>query len=315
MLNLYLLRSFVAVAETLNYRRAAEQLNMAQPALSRQIQQLESELGAVLFERTKRRVALTPAGTYLRHEAEHLLAEAARVARRTGQIQRGEAGEVRIGHSSSSMQSVLPGLLRLLRDQLPDLHTELHELGNRTLVEQLLNRQLDLCLLPNATVPPTVASHTLYEEPFVLIVPAHLPLTGNGLADLRTYAHEPFILPPRPEGLGYVESVLRVCQEAGFTPQTAHESAYTASVLRLVEAGLGISIEPESSLRGVALNIRHEPIESAQRAVTYLIYLREREAELRAVLERLPGYQAAAQAHARFSLHPHHPDFDRQGLC
>lgn len=287
MLNLYLLRSFVCVADTLNYRRAAEQLNIAQPALSRQIQQLEGDLNALLFERTKRRVALTPAGTYLRHEAGHLLAQADRVQRRTGQIHRGEAGEIRIGHSSSSMQSVLPGLLRLLRDTLPDLHTELHELGNRTSIEQLLNRQLDICLLPNATVPPAVASHTLYQEPFALIVPAHLPLTGNGLADLRTYAREPFILPPQPEGLGYVESVRRVCQEAGFTPQTAHESAYTASVLRLVEAGLGITIEPLSSLRGLALQLNYEPIESAQQAATQLVYLHDREAELRPVLDRL----------------------------
>lgn len=292
MLNLYVLRSFVAVADTLNFRRAAEQLNMAQPALSRQIQQLESELGGpppgtLLFERNKRHVVLTPAGTYLRAEAEHLLAQAERVARRTGQIHRGEAGEVRIGHSSSSMQSVLPGLLRTLRETLPDLHTELHELGNQTLVEKLLNRQLDLCLLPNATVPPTVASHVLYQEPFALIVPAHLPLTGDGLADLRRYAREPFVLPPQPEGLGYVESVHRVCREAGFVPQTAHESAHTASVLRLVEAGLGIAIEPMSSLRGVALALNYEPIASAQQAITYLIYRRDREAELRPVLDRL----------------------------
>lgn len=109
------LKHFLRLTETLNFRRTAETTYIAQPALSRQIQQLGNEIGALLFRRDKRNVSLTPAGLYYRDEINRLVHQLDFSGKRAAQIHRGEAGEVRIGHASSAMQSVLPGLLVQLR--------------------------------------------------------------------------------------------------------------------------------------------------------------------------------------------------------
>jgi DNA-binding transcriptional LysR family regulator len=292
-MDLYQLRHFLVVAETRNFRRAAEQINLAQPALSRQIQQIEAETGALLFDRSKRRVELTDAGQFFREQLTEWLAQYDRIVRRTGQMHRGEAGELQIGHASSAMQSVLPGLLRKLRDARPDLHTVLLEESNTVLIEGLLNRRIDLALMPNAHLPAPLTAHTLYRENFVLIVPSDFALTGDDRADLRRCTDQPFILPPLTVGSGYVETIRALCREQGFVPQTAHESAFTASVLRLVEAGLGVAIEPKSSLGGVSLQLKWvELISASQQAEMQLVWHRDRDAELQPLLKLLVDDEA-----------------------
>ena len=112
-MDIYQLKNFLLLAERLNFRRAAEDTYIAQPALSRQIQQLEAEVGALLFRRDKRNVTLTPAGQNFQKEAHRLVEQWERACRRTGQIHRGEAGEIRIGHATSAMHSILARLLVL----------------------------------------------------------------------------------------------------------------------------------------------------------------------------------------------------------
>lgn len=126
-MDLHQLRHFLALAQTLNFRRTAETVFIAQPALSRQIQQLEREVDALLFKRDKRNVALTPAGTYLQGEATRLLEQLDAAFRRTAAIHRGEAGEIKNGHASSAMQSILPKLLISLRQETPGLRALLME--------------------------------------------------------------------------------------------------------------------------------------------------------------------------------------------
>lgn len=280
-MDLYQLKHFLALADTLNYRRTAETVFIAQPALSRQIQQLESEVGALLFRRDKRNVTLTPAGAYLRQEAGRLVEQLEQAFLRTAQIHRGEAGEIRIGHASSAMQSILPKLLVSIREKTPDLRALLMETTNRFQMEALQNREMDVGFSPNIIAPPDVSSRVVYTENFVVILPENHPVEVATFTDLSVFAHDAFILPPLSEGNGYVESIQALCQSYGFLPNIAYESAYSGTVLRLVEAGMGISIEPASTLRGQNLNIKTiELTDVPQKAEMRMLWLTDRTQEL-----------------------------------
>lgn len=285
-MDIYQLKHFLVLAETLNYRRTADLVFIAQPALSRQIQQLEQEVGALLFNRDKRTVTLTPAGTYLQQEAGRLIEQLDQAFKRTAQIHRGEAGEIRIGHASSAMQSVLPKLLVSIREQTPDLKALLMETTNRYQMEALQNREIDVGFSPNVIAPPSISSRMVYAENFVVLLPENHPIDPENVTDLSVFAQESFILPPQSEGNGYVESIQAICQQYGFLPRIAYESAYSGTVLRLVEAGMGISIEPVSTLRGQKLRIKTiELAHIPQKAEMRLLWLTERTKELEPFLK------------------------------
>ncbi|MFD2570728.1 LysR substrate-binding domain-containing protein [Spirosoma soli] len=280
-MDLYQLKHFLALANTLNYRRTAEAMSIAQPALSRQIQQLESEVGALLFYRNKRNISLTPAGVYLKHEAGRLVEQLEQTCRRTAQIHRGEAGDIRIGHASSAMQSILPKLLVSIRDKTPDLRALLMETTNRFQMEALQHREIDVGFSPNIIAPFDISSRVVYTENFVVILPENHPVSAHTFTDLSIFAHDAFILPPQAEGSGYVESIQALCQQYGFLPHIAYESAYSGTVLRLVEAGMGISIEPASTLRGQNLHLKTIELTNVpQKAEMRMLWLTERTAEL-----------------------------------
>ena len=280
-MDIHQLKYFLALADSLNYRRTAETIFIAQPALSRQIQQLESEIGALLFKRDRRNVALTPAGVYLRQEAGRLVEQLEGTFRRTAQIHRGEAGEIRIGHASSAMQSILPKVLVSLRQKTPDLRVLLMETTNRFQMDALQSRQIDVGFSPNIITPPNVSSRVVYEEDFVVLLPENHPVSAENFTDLSIFAQAAFILPPLSEGSGYVESIQALCQPYGFLPRVAYESAYSGTVLRLVEAGMGISIEPVSTLRGQNLRIKTIELTNVPlKAEMQMLWLTERTAEL-----------------------------------
>jgi DNA-binding transcriptional LysR family regulator len=137
MLDLRRLRYFVAVAESLHFGRAATRLHMSQPPLSRQIQQLERELGVLLFRRSKRRVELTDAGAYLLDQARRMLAEAETLAVRTRRVESGETGRLTLGFISTVDYSILPGLLSAYRAAHPGVMLELRELTTDVQLREL----------------------------------------------------------------------------------------------------------------------------------------------------------------------------------
>jgi LysR family transcriptional regulator, benzoate and cis,cis-muconate-responsive activator of ben and cat genes len=282
------LQNFLKVAETLNFRQASEQILIAQPALSRQIQQLEAEIGFQLFNRDRRRVELTESGKFFRLSVERLISQLDDAIRRGGEIERGEAGEIRIGHASSTMQSILPQLLKRLRHKYPQLKVVLFETTNKQQIERLRHREIDFGFVPNIFIPDDLSGYTLYEEFFHLIFSRNHWLSKNRSFNFRDLKHEDFILPPRKEGIGYVEFIERICQDYGFSPHTLHESPNAASVLRLVEADLGISIMGASALKGVKLNIDSMPLtDNNLKLRMSLIWLSERTEELSNILNLL----------------------------
>lgn len=275
------LKNFLVLCDTLNFRKAAEQINIVQPALSRQVQLLENELGALLFNRSKRSVSLTAAGIFFQKEAGRILHDLDKTMVRTAQLHNGEAGEIKVTHASSAMNAVVPSFLVKVKDKWPQLKTVVQEASNSQQVEMILARKTDFGIAPNINLPTEVHSKILYKENFVLILPGNHPLSKKRLTDLSVLKNETFILPQLSTGTGYVETILQICQGFGFKPKVAHESAHAAGVLRLVEAGLGISIEPVSSVRGTNMNIKLVELKNLpQKAVMTLFWLQEREDEL-----------------------------------
>jgi DNA-binding transcriptional LysR family regulator len=280
------IKNFLVLCDTLNFRKAAEQINIVQPALSRQIQLLESEMGAMLFNRSTGAVTLTEAGLFFQKEAQRILQDFDKTIIRTAQLHNGEAGEVRITHSSSAMNTVVPSFLVRVKNKWPDLKTIAQETSNFQQIEMLLARKTDMGVAPNIVLPPEVGSKILYKENFVLILPMDHPLSKKKLTDLSVLKKETFILPQLSTGVGYVETILQIFQGFGFKPKVAHESAHSIGVMRLVEAGLGISIEPMSSVRGANMNVKLIELKDLpQKAVMILFWLREREEELNRFIE------------------------------
>src|SRR5882762_6477939 len=275
------IKNFLVLCETLNFRKAAEQVNIVQPALSRQIQLLENEIGALLFNRSNRTVILTEAGIFFQKETNRILQDLNKTIVRTAQLHNGEAGEIRVTHASSAMNTVIPSFLVKVKHKWPNLKTIVHETSNFQQIEMLLARKTDLGIAPNILVPPEMNAKILYKENFVLILPHHHPLSKTKFTDLSVLKNETFILPQLSSGIGYVEAILQICQGFGFKPKVAHESAHSMGVLRLVEAGLGISIEPISSVRGVNMKIKRIELKNLpQKVEMILFWLREREEEL-----------------------------------
>ncbi len=275
------LKNYLVLCDTLNFRKAAVQINIVQPALSRQIQLLENEIGATLFDRSKRTVTLTEAGIFFKNEAERIIHDLNKIIIKTAQVHNGEAGEIRVTHASSAMNTVVPLFLVKMKDKWPNLKTIVHETSNQQQLEMLLARKTDMGIAPNIILPSEVNSKILYRENFVLILPGDHPLSEKKSIDIGALKDETFILPQLATGAGYVEAILQICQDAGFKPKVAHESAHSIGVLRLVEAGLGISIEPISSVRGANMNIKLIELKNLPQKVTMtLFWLRDCDEEL-----------------------------------
>lgn len=280
------IENFLKLSETLNFRKAADEIYIAQPALSRQIMALEEELGVVLFDRNKRNVALTTAGDYFKEECERILEDFERVKQRTFQIHKGEGGEIKIAHSSSSMQFLLPNILAKIQAEMPLMKTNLNETTNIYGINALINRTIDVAFGPNMIVPKELNTRTIYVENFVILLPQNHWLDENNFESLAQLADENFILPPRNESSGYVESLEALCQSYGFIPKVAYQSGNSNTVLRLVEAGLGISIEPKSALSGQNMNVKYIELSNISlKSSMLMVWLRGREKDLKPFFE------------------------------
>lgn len=254
------LKNFVSVADELNFSRAAEKLFIAQPALSRQVQQLEEELGALLFHRDKRNVKLTPAGEYLYEHARQLLGTARQVAAQTQRIHRGLVGELHIGHPGSAMYSVLPDALARFTRQFPDVVTSLDETAELQLVEALRQQRIDVGLSREGNTDPHLADALLFAEPFALVVPDDHWLTTATFQHLGQCIDEPFILPTTCKSIHYGRKLMAMFERHGFSPRPVYESNIGATILRLVEKHLGLAVLPITYQNGNSLRLRFIPL-------------------------------------------------------
>ena len=250
------LKYFLGVANELHFSKAAEKLFIAQPALSRQIQALEESLSVLLFERDKRNVKLTPAGRYLREEAAQVISQLENIGKRTQLIHSGEEGEVRIGHPGSAIYSVIPPLLSKLRNDFPQIKANLSEILEDDLYGSLKNYQIDVGFVREPLSDKNLTTKVLLQESFALILPENHWITNENFRSLAQVKNEPFVLPPRHVGSTYYDLLVQMCEREGFLPNVVHESIHGATILRLVEYNLGISIMPISYRLSTAMRVK-----------------------------------------------------------
>ena len=238
------LRYFAAVAETLNFGRAAARLSISQPPLSRQIQSLEHELGTPLFTRTTRGVRLTAAGRALIPEARRLLREAAALVEGARHLAEGGVGSLRIGFISTASYNVLPRVLPEFHRRRPGIQLALQETTSDAQIALLRDYELDVGVL----VPPVVDAGFRYlplmQEPLLAALPARRRWPRR--VPLASLAAETFVLFPRQAGVGLYDLIVGFCRSAGFTPRIGQEAVQMPTIVSLVAAGIGVALVPAS---------------------------------------------------------------------
>ena len=243
------LKYFVAVAEELNFRRAAEVIHIAQPALSQQIKQLEDEIGVALFVRSHHKVELTAAGKAFYDRAQAILQDAKQAIADARAIVDGEAGAVTIGFVSSAAIVVLPRLLKYIREQLPLAAVELKELAPGEQIDGLYNNTIDLGLFHAELEDEVFETAVVSRERLIVALPSASPFARRKLIDLKELARETVIMPARHATSGYFERARAAFQAVGFMPEHIYHTSLLQTGLLLVGAGVGVSLLPESFQR------------------------------------------------------------------
>jgi DNA-binding transcriptional LysR family regulator len=256
------LRYFVAVAEELHFRRAAERLHVAQPAVSEQIRKLEQELGVQLFDRTQRNVSLTDSGAALLIEARRVLrqAEAARLAARSAHDRAGVV--LRIGYVPSSLPASVPRALQRVAAAMPHLEARMEPGVGLELVEAVRAGELDVAVvsLPAPTAGLWVT--TLGDQRAVAVFPVGHPQAVSPVVRLDQIAPERIVVLPRNADRPFYDAVIAACRDAGVSPTLVEmPDAHIERVLLAVAAGAGMAILPECvSERYAAAGIRFVPL-------------------------------------------------------
>jgi DNA-binding transcriptional LysR family regulator len=258
------LRYFVTVARTRHFGRAAEQLHIAQSPLSQAIRQLESHLGAPLFERTTRRVDLTAAGEALLPEAVRILESVGAAREQVARVAAGDLGRLRVGATALATYRHVPELVRRLGDELPGLTLRLvTELLTPALEAALADHRIDLAILRPPVSDSSLATRLLARERLVLAVPpawaGPAGVGSDGPVPLPGLADEDFVV-YSPPGSVVGAAADRACRTAGFVPRRTHEADQTSIVLALVAAGLGVALLPASVLAVTVDGVRYREL-------------------------------------------------------
>jgi DNA-binding transcriptional LysR family regulator len=261
------LRYFVTVAEELHFGRAAVRLHMTQPPLSQTIFALEELLGAALFDRNRRGVALTAAGAALLPEARRLLVQAGELPGLVRRAAFGETGKLVLAFVSSADYSVLPPFLRAYRAAYPQVQITLQEATSDLQLDELLGGRIDAGLLI-PPLPDKAKAELDYlpvlNEPLILAAPADLPgLRGKREIDLRSLPPLPLIIFPRPISPGLYDAILAVFRAAGITPSIGQEAIQMQTIVSLVSAGMGIALVPESVSKLQRPGVEYRPLAQA----------------------------------------------------
>jgi DNA-binding transcriptional LysR family regulator len=284
-------RYFVAVAEELNFSRAARRLRMAQPPLSAAIRRLEAELGTELFRRTSREVALTEAGRVLLDGARRTLAEAERAVTATRRAGEGELGRLRIGFSWSARFETLPALGQAFKAARPDVELLTEEMWNARMIEALRGGVIDLAISLCPEIDDGVSYTPVRSELVVAVLGAGHRAAESESVPLVDLAGESFVLFPRDYAPRLYDRLVGLCRIAGFEPAVRTESFHSGWELGLLPEGQVVSIAPESVARDLPPGLVAVPLrDPMQRLETQaLSRLDDPSAALAAFLEVAAG--------------------------
>lgn len=283
------LKYFVAVAEELNFARAARRVRIAQPSLTKQIQQLEQELGFPLLYRTKKKVELLDTGHVFLDEAQRLLRQADSAIQSARSTYTGESGRLVILFSQSAAPEVLPRILGKYHALYPKVVVDLLEIVTIKNAEAFLGSAMSVALVRS----PTFLSHELFsfetiqQERFVVALPESHPLAKQKSVRIKTLANEPLIVPPLQPGWGYADTMFQIFRDYGIVPRIAQEGIGALSVVTLVAGGFGVALVPASLGNFSLPGVTYRPIQGRCRTSDLtLVWRRDSRASIvRAFLE------------------------------
>jgi len=255
------LRYFVAAAEELHFGRAAERCFVAQPALSKQIANLERELGVRLFHRIKRRVELTDAGEAFLPEALAVLERAARAGEIAARAGRGEVGHLNVGFTGMALYSILPEIVRSFEGRYSGVEISLEEGCSGTLTHGLRDGRLDVGLLHPPVEDKGLVPETIHSEGLVVALPEGHRLSDLPEVPLSDLAEDSFVFCPRDEAPALYDELIALCRSAGFSPKIKKETGLPQTVIGLVAAGVGVSLVWESMRSLQRPGVVYRPLE------------------------------------------------------
>ncbi|HZZ91231.1 MAG TPA: LysR family transcriptional regulator [Usitatibacter sp.] len=238
------LRYFVAVGEDQHYGRAAQRLRRAQPAVSRQIQDLEEEIGFKLFERLPRGVKLSAGGAQFLEDARRILKDVDESAARAARVARGQSGTLRVAFTEdASWRGIVPASFRRFRERHPDVELQLEVMASQEQMQALRAGKFDAGFVYNVWRPdPELAAFTVAQHHFEVAVPTGHPLAKRKRLRLRDLVDAPFIWFPRSGNVVLYESMMRACFRGGLkSPKVVQEGYDESTALGLVATGLGVA--------------------------------------------------------------------------
>ena len=283
------LKYFQVLAQELKFRKAAELLFISQPGLSRQIKQMEEIFNVSLFDRSKKKVELTAAGSYLKEEVDFLFNHLETIRRQLDNISQGKETELRIGFLGSAAQKVVPELVLSLNREYPGIQTILDEMPNRLQIELLEKDKLDLAFVRLHRLPDGISRHLIHRDTFSLVLPMEHAVNDANFKTIRDFSNEPFIFFSSEDSPFYHDLITGICEDNGFRPKVFHKSVNALTIFKLVEEGLGIAIVPTSLQYGYNLKVKFIELKHiSQRTELYVAWKESnRNPALRNVVELL----------------------------
>jgi DNA-binding transcriptional LysR family regulator len=240
------LKYFLAVAENLHFRKAAERLFISQPGLSRQIKQMEEELGIKLFERHNRKVKLTNVGVYFKSEITRNLKNLDHIINHAKLLEEGKGGLLNLGYVGSAMQKIIPDLLLKFKKDHPNILFSLKEMDNKRQIENLFSQDIDVSFTRLERVSRGLNIQQVLKEPFCLVLPIDHSIDSTNFKDISQFKNESFILFDQEFSPSYHKKVMQIFDDSGFTPIVSHNTIHASTIYKLVENNLGIAIVPKS---------------------------------------------------------------------
>lgn len=270
------LRYFLAVAEDLHFRKAAERLFISQPGLSRQIKEMELGLGIQLFERHNRKVSLTKAGHFLQQELKNYFKGLDHIVEQAKLIDRGIQGDLKFGYVGSAMQKIIPELLLAFRKKHPHALFNLKEMDNQVQLESLLAFDIDIGFVRLERVPRGLQIHQVLQEHFCLVLPEEHFLNAGSFQDIAQLKEESFILFDPKYSPSYYEKVMQIFDDSGFSPIVTHNTIHAGSIYKLVANNFGIAIVPKSLQSNQVSGVKYIDLDQLpQRTVLSAVWNKE----------------------------------------
>lgn len=254
------LRYFVCVADEKNIGRAALRLNISQPPLTRQIQQLEEQIGVQLLRRTNRGVELTDAGRVLYEDARGILGMTERAIERSSKAAQGLLGRVDVAVFGSGIFGAIPRLMRAFRQAHPEVNIVLHNMVKDEQIDALRHRRITLAF--NRLMRPVegLVSETLLTERLYVALPSDSPLAARKSVALAQLQHTPMVLYPTGARPSFIDRVHELCRAAEVLPLVAQEVGDVVHAVALVATGFGVTLVPGSATAMALPGVVYRPL-------------------------------------------------------